>query len=344
MKERILATGIVKQRIRSELETYREQHALYVKKEHPLISFVTLEMLAHDPRYTKLVSQPLLCDAFEYLVQRLEKYEECHLLDPTRVWVGIQTSPHADFFGGFYHSNQGYRYIQQVAIVSLSGSLSSCSVDPTLATLELIRSYIHDTLHHNSYRLFVPTTSGKDGSFYRLQYGINFRKWDGRTYSAKDSVRATTTRNLGNIMEAAADRFAHELVAFLANTIHYHPDSSLIEDYIFRDCTGQLSPADMLHLRNIEKGLARTDAPTAFQTYLKNMRLFVQYVTMRYRSFLEEFDPMGIHSLHALVVSCMLSGKLKKLCRTLDEIQTVEQSFVKLFKASDYTDGPHIQV
>jgi hypothetical protein len=68
------------------------------------------------------------------------------------------------------------------------------------------------------------------------------------------------------------------------------------------------------------------------------MRLFVQYVTMRYRCFLDEFDPMGTHSLHALIVACMLSGKLKKLCQTLDEIQGVKRSFVQLFKVYSFTE------
>jgi len=44
----------------------------------------------------------------------------------------------------------------------------------------------------------------------------------------------------------------------------------------------------------------------AFQTYLKSLRLFVQYVTMRYRCFLAEFDSQEQYKLHELILEGML--------------------------------------
>ena len=51
---------------------------------------------------------------------------------------------------------------------------------------------IHDALHHHSYRLFcpMPREEASEMSFYRLQFGINFRRWNKQSYSAKDSVQA----------------------------------------------------------------------------------------------------------------------------------------------------------
>lgn len=336
MTERIVATEVEKRHIEDELNAYRTHHAQYVREQHPHIAFVTLETLAHDSRYATLISQPLFQDASFLLAQRLRTYGSGSLLDPTRMWVGILAQTGSEFFGGFYHEGQGYRYFQQVAITSLSGALSCCPVDRTLATLELIRAYVHDTLHHNSYRLFFPLPRGGNPgqSFYRFQYGINFRRWNGKSYSAKDPIRSATTRNLGNIMEAATDRFAHEFVSSIAHQIGYTAPSNPTENWVYRDCTGQLTPEDMLHLREMERGAIAIDVPPAFQAYLKNLRLFVEYVTMRYRCFLAEFDLQGEHKLHELMLEGMLSGKLRSLSKCLDAIYGEKQSFALLFKMS----------
>ena len=137
-------------------------------------------------------------------------------------------------------------------------------------------------------------------------------------------------------MEAATDRFAHEFVSFIADKIGYTAPSNSTENWIYRDCTGQLTSADMLHLREIERGRASIDAIAAFQTYLKSLRLFAQYVTIRYRCFLAEFDPQEKHNLHELMLKGMLSGKLRRLCQRLDALCGEKQSFSRIFKAPHY--------
>ncbi|HEU5377893.1 MAG TPA: hypothetical protein VFV38_20920 [Ktedonobacteraceae bacterium] len=339
MTERILATGAMKAHIEAELQAYRANPEDLLRETHPLLTFVPLEALANDSHYEAWVCQSLLHEAFSALAQKLSYYPGCCLLDPQRVWVGIQAPVPAGFFGGFYHANQGYRYLQQIAVTSLSGALSCCPVDRTLVTLELIRAYAHDTLHSNSFRLFFPLPVGSQPgqSFYRFQYGINFRKWDGRSYSAKDAIRSTTTRNLGNIMEAATDRCAHELVLSLAKKINYSVPTNAIANYLSRDCTGQLTAEDMLFLRQGERGRASLDAPSAFLAYLQDLRLFVQYVTMRYRRFLQEFDAEGSYHLHEHILEGMLTGKCKKLCQCLDAIQGKKHSFSSLFQAPSWS-------
>jgi hypothetical protein len=172
---------------------------------------------------------------------------------------------------------------------------------------------------------------------------VNFRKWNGKSYSAKDPIRSITTRNLGNIMEAATDRFAHAFVFSLAEKIGYTAPSKSTKSYIYRDCTGQLTPEDMLHLREIERGIASIDASLAFQTYLKNLRLFVQYVTMRYRCFLVEFDPQEHHHIHELILEAMFSGRLRRLYQCLDTICGEKQSFSRLFKSLHFSVHAHFR-
>jgi hypothetical protein len=321
----------------ADLLDYRAHHADYVKHCHLHVRFLRLsDVLA---RHDDLIDRPLFDQATMKLTKMLSNYGPYCLLDPERVWVGIDAPLHTGYFGGFYHENQGYRYLQQIALFSVSGSLCQYPLDRTLRTLELLRSYTHDSLHHNTYRLFLPTH--RPGvSFYRAQYGFNFRRWDGATYSLKDAVYSPTTRNLGNIMEGATDRVAHELVLSVAQLANYQPSPSAshpIEDYIYRDCTGQLTPLDMVQMRDTERGTRTLDVSPTFKTYVKPMRLFVQYVTMRYRSFLFELDPDQHFGLHETIVRSMLSGKVKDLSHCLDSCTKSRKSFISLFKA------PHFQ-
>lgn len=232
-----------------------------------------------------------------------------------------------------------YWYLQQIALTSLSGTLASYAIDSTLRVLELLRAYVHDTVHHATYRLFCPIPVGNsDGfGFYRLQYGLNFRRWDSQSYSARDSVRSPTTRNLGNIMEAATDHFAQVFVREFAEHIGYRPTpGSIIDDYLYRDCTGQLTPQDMLQLRSIERDLAEIDLLPMVKTYLKRMRLFTQYVTLRYRTFLRECGAAQCDGLHNLLLQAMISGKLHTLQHFLNRLRGETRSFVTLFKVSEY--------
>jgi len=345
--ERILATGAIREQILIALQRYRNAHEDYVKEVHPQACFLTLSELITNNCYSSLIHQHLFLRATHLLAQRLKHYGPYELLDPSRVWIGVSMLGNEKDFGGFHHHDQGYRYLQQMAITSLLGTFSRDPVDCVLTTLELIRAYAHDTLHHNSYRLFCPLPQTEAGSFYRLQYGINFRNWNGMTYSAKDSVRSTTTRNLGNIMEAATDRFAHELVVSLTQEVTDIPTASwrdkrcdLVSDPIsysvYRDCTGQLTHADMRQLRDIERGQLEIKTSTNFKAYLKSMRLFVQFVNLRYQQFLTEFGPDHSHQIHHLIIQSLLSGKMRDLCNYLDALQSEKRSFCSLFKAPHF--------
>jgi hypothetical protein len=303
------------------------------------VSFVTLEQISTTPTYASFLHHPLLRSALKMLPDALASLPGCLPLNPARVWIGIAAPPDAGWFGGFYHADQGYRYLQQIALTSLSGALSRSSIDGTLRTLELLRAYVHDALHHATYRLFCPMPAGvsSDQSFYRLQYAMNFRRWDGRSYSAKDSARSPVTRNLGNIMEAATDRFAQEFVLCLAKTIAYCPSGeSLLETMVYRDCTGQLTNEDVLSLRALERRVSASDLLPEEAAYLKQMRLFVQYVTMRYQAFLATYNAQQREELHAQILQGMISGKLSTLCAFLDTLQGGPRSFVALFKTPDY--------
>ena len=70
------------------------------------------------------------------------------------------------------------------AAVTVSGDLTGQTpASPQDTALDLMRSYAHDCLHYATFRRYRLTDRGE---IARVQYGINFRHSDGRTYSAPD--------------------------------------------------------------------------------------------------------------------------------------------------------------
>ena len=128
------------------------------------------------------------------------------LLPLERVWAGTRSAAGpgtARSHGGFHHPAQGYRHIQMDAAVTVSGDLTGQTpASPQAAALDLVRSYAHDCLHYATFRRYRLTDRGE---IARVQYGINFRQPDGRTYSAPDVPGDGPTRNLGIVIEGATD-------------------------------------------------------------------------------------------------------------------------------------------
>lgn len=327
--------------VRGELSKYRVAHSDFVRATHTTTSFVTLAQLVSRPEYQRLIDQDLMKQGFDRVDEKLSIYGDLHPMPLDRVWVGIGRTTPDNSYGGFHHPNQGYRHIQECAILSVAGSMTFPGLAVWLASIELLKAYTHDTMHYNSFRTYRRLPEELDAipaggfPFYRMQYGINFRKWDGKSYSDKDPVKRVTTRNLGVIMEAAVDRFAQEIVFDLASSKGYLEPVELIEKTIYRDATGLVTPEDVSMLHSLEKSEQGT-LDDAEQSYLKSLRLFSQYVTMRYRDFFAEYDPDESHNIHQLVIEGILSGRFRALTSELDAILQQKRAFVSLFKSLDY--------
>ncbi|GAA2503065.1 hypothetical protein GCM10023100_40650 [Actinocorallia cavernae] len=80
----------------------------------------------------------------------------------------------------------------------------------------------------------------------RTQYGINWRRPDGRSHSAADPRDAHHTRNLGVVMEGACDREALRIARYIAGRFGIAgPDSpDNPRWWAYRDVTGQLGGAE----------------------------------------------------------------------------------------------------
>jgi len=254
-----------------------------------------------------------------------------HMLPLDRVLVGA-SSARPGAFGGFHHHDQGYRHLQMAALITMYGPMQQdIPEDPELAMLDLVRAYSHDCLHYGSARRYVLV----DGQVLRTQYGINWRRPDGRTYSASDPRDAAHTRNLGVIMEGACDREARRLTRQVAAAYGINgPDSpNDIGWWAYRDVTGQFgrdgeaTAPDEVHI-NGEVG-----------RYIVAMARYERTVNARYERWLNEFSAGEPETLHDLVLSAVITGDTTRLTHWLDS-RHGPGTFAGTFRTAGYLPPP----
>lgn len=259
---------------------------------------------------------------YDITATRYEQLGIRELLPLERVWAGICSAAGpgtARSYGGFHHPAQGYRHIQMDAAVTVSGDLTGQTpVSPQAAALDLVRSYAHDCLHYATFRRYRLTDRGE---IARVQYGINFRQPDGRTYSAPDTPGDGPTRNLGIVMEGATDA---EATAIARQAAQYcgitgtAPGTGL-PGLAFADVTGTISSG------SIEAALL-LDHP-----YARSLGRFGSTVTLRYRALLSKLDANPADA-HSQIVAAMISGDLAPLETWLDA-RHGPGSFARMFRA-----------
>ncbi|MFI0768602.1 hypothetical protein ACH4TQ_27500 [Streptomyces sp. NPDC021218] len=229
-----------------------------------------------------------------------------------RVLLGAQSSMEGAF-GGFHYPNQGYRHLQMRALITTYGPMSAGLPErPELAALDLLRAYAHDCLHYGSYRSYRL----RGDEVIRTQYGLNFRRHDGRTYSAPDLAGSPTTRNLGIVMEGASDHEARTIARAAARQFGIAEPTDPVHRYAFRDITGRLTVEDTDDLARAE--VRATVAPSeAAEAFLKSMGGFEQAIDARYERFLAEVGRDEAEDLHVTVLTSMITGVLTPLCEWL---------------------------
>jgi hypothetical protein len=148
---------------------------------------------------TRTTDAPLIDgDLFQRLVNsaiqvlRAEYFVEIVLLNPKRYFFGIPTGSRA--IGGFHSKwSVGYHQLYHAGfVVALNPERVQ---DIIVRTAEAARSYLHDCLHHSTFRSYrravtKPRTRAEakrcEPRVYREQYGFNFRNSEGMSYSSID--------------------------------------------------------------------------------------------------------------------------------------------------------------
>ncbi|MDT0270691.1 hypothetical protein RM844_30910 [Streptomyces sp. DSM 44915] len=268
---------------------------------------------------------PLL-SGVECAKQRYAGYGLSQMLPFGRVLVGCDSS-RAGAFGGFHHPDQGYRHLQMVAIITMQGPMELRSPEsPALALLDLLRAYAHDCLHYGSRRRYVEVA----GAPVRTQYGINYRRATGQSYSAADESGSRHTRNLGIIMEGACDREARLITRRTAALFGITEPADVLGALAFRDMTGTLTEEDSSRVVDIPESVERTRYAAALRDYETG-------VNRRYTHFLGEFAPGEEHECHTRLLTAIISGDTTTLGAWLDG-RHGPGTFTGLFRAPDYFD------
>jgi hypothetical protein len=299
----------------------------------PAVLFVPMpDLIANRPAFLDL---DLLHVGTVIAERRYQEVGLARLLPPERVWVGTASAcPFA--FGGFHYPGQGYRHLQMAAIITRYGNLAEQGQpDPRIVTLDLLRAYAHDSLHYGSYRLYQQRRANRGHEITRTRYGINFRRADGRTYSAPDPPDSPSTRNLGIIMEGATDREARAICRLTADLAHVNALSADPDSQAYRDTTGQFTPADIAtHRLTIAPDTpARPDS----RAYLARMASYQRTVGSKYDTFLSEVSPDAPADLHAQILAAMITGSLAHLSRTLNE-RYGPAAFKQMFKIKTFNN------
>ncbi|MGH3898370.1 MAG: hypothetical protein ACRDTA_08960 [Pseudonocardiaceae bacterium] len=302
-------------------------------RHHSELSFTMMsDVLRRSP---PLVDPDVFSAGWAILARRYATLGLRRLLPTERVWVGTSSSQ-ATAFGGFHYPNQGYRHMQMAAVITAYGDLTgNWTRSPRIAALDLLRSYAHDCLHFGTYRRYRMWKTSTGDEIGRVQYGINFRKNDGRTYSSPDRAIDRSTRNLGIVMEGATDREARMVARHAAQREGVpHPDTLGTDYFAFRDETGLLDGADLSVLKDPLQRTALADQPGAEQ-FLMNMRAYAHGVGTRYESFLREVGREETGDLHQLILASMISGSLAQLSDWLNQ-RHGPAAFVTIFKSPAY--------
>jgi hypothetical protein len=271
---------------------------------------------------TGVIDPEVFHTGYAIMAARYEQLGIRALLPLERVWAGTYSAAGpgtACGYGGFYHPAQGYRHIQMDAAVTVFGDLTGQTpASPQATALDLMRSYAHDCLHYATFRRYRLTDRGE---IARVQYGINFRQPDGRTYSAPDAPGDGPTRNLGIVMEGATDAEATALARQAAQScgITGAVFGTGVAVPAFADVTGTVTTTD------IEAALL-SDHP-----YARSMGRFGRAVTLRYRALLSELG-VSPADAHSQIVAAMISGDLAPLEAWLDA-RHGPGSFTRMFRA-----------
>lgn len=267
---------------------------------------------------------------YALMTSRYETLGLHDLLPLDRVWVGVRTT-RPDGFGGFHHPDQGYRHLQMGAIVTRYGNLTDPAMAvPHLVALDLLRAYAHDCLHYGSHREYRL----QNGKLVRTRYGFNLRDEAGHSYSAPDPEGASTTRNLGIIMEGATDREASAIARHAAEHLGIAIPGGT-DRFAFLDVTGQLTCEALSCLP--ETG-PDPESPATADRFLAAMGSYARGVNNRYRAFLAEIGGLESADLHTIITTAMISGSLASLSAWLDA-RRGPGSFAGLFRAASYR-GP----
>jgi hypothetical protein len=250
-----------------------------------------------------------------------------------RVLVGVCINKdelkEPDVFGGYYSKNQTYYNIEQVSVTSIIGSYTYSVYDKTLSTLELLRSYFHDSIHFNTFRSYRLKTNHsqkiKQEDIHRVQYGFNLRQEDGKSFSNIDDKNSKTTRNLGIIMEGITDEFSKLFVARIIENekIHLNELDDFEEVVLNEVVSGTVS----------ESCFASESFTLPEKKYLTVLNHSYKTVWNPYSNFINEFSVDQSQNFKNFIFKTMIEGDHQAFREYFNNLLGDLNGFDNLFKS-----------
>jgi hypothetical protein len=211
--------------------------------------------------------------------------------------------------GGFHTSRPGgYWYFSDVARTTI--------LNPTyvmgrgVRTLELVRSFLHDSLHRETFRTFkiVPAGIAGERPIFRERYGINIRRPDGISFSSPAlDEHGPRQINLNTLMDGV-----------VTLTVARALSSCVTAQGRFGS-----GPTDVVE-----------EILTAYpQTGTSIGKVHFDRITNPTVAFLEHW---GGDQLRDVLLQAMLSGDLVPVFEYFDERTGMEGSWERLFRSADF--------
>lgn len=336
--ERLFGNVEEKKELRFRLNSIRLFHFKLLQEKYSDIHFIPLSQFLLDKSLEQKIDLSLFKKGIEVFYKNIENLtNDYNFLPLDRVFVGLYKSDTADRkfneFGGYYSKYQTYYHYEQISVTSLLGCYVSKEYNKALTTLELMRSYFHDTIHFNTYRSYklkynYQVDNINLESIHRFQYGFNFRHENGNSFSCPDNLSAKVTRNLGVIMEGITDDFSK---ASIRNILEQEKitlsDLSYFENIIFTEMTSN----------NFKEVYP---SPNVFDDaeieYINKINQAYKSVWSLYYNFLGEFAIDSKQKFREFLFSTMIAGDFIGLRDYFNRYQNDDRGFDRLFKSANY--------
>lgn len=294
MKEMYLGTEQDRQYIKTYLGNIRQVDPIE-------IATLPNPLNLSDPRIEEVVDIEWFWKIVKQCCTKCEERYAIHIDKLKAKRYYIAQPPDTDATGGFHDIRSlGYQYWYHAAfLVTLNRRL----ISKELVTIELVRDFLHDCLHHSTFRSFrravrlpaasVETAKHQVPEVYREQYGINFRNKDGLSYSSPDlTAESPETINLNLLMDGVIVLVVAELMKEEVEDVAQSVNA--LEDEIRKEIF--LESFDVLI------------SPRAHGFY--------KTVTMPSRLFVEHW---GGRDFVSLVLQAMMTGELQELKHLFEE-------------------------
>lgn len=335
--EVLLGNRSERKELRFRLNTFRLFHFILLKEKYNDVNFIPLSQILIDKEFEEKIEISL----FKKGIEDFYRYQEAinddfNFLPLDRIFVGLYKSEskgNFEEFGGYYSKYQTYYHLEQISLTSFLGCYINKKYHKVLTTLELLRSYFHDSIHYNTFRSYkLKINYAKEivrlDDVHRFQYGFNFRKEDGITFSSLDAETAKSTRNLGIIMEGVTDDYSKIAVQRIIE-----------EEKVYLN---DLSPFENVVLNEIistsfsEAYLSDTAFTTEESRYIIRINDAYKSVWKLYYSFLSDFSTSSKNEFRDFIFTTMISGDHIAFKDYFNRFANDINGFEKIFKSPKY--------